>query len=500
MSDRHGVAPRGLMSTPRSPSFQGHFGRMFRTLPMAKFGATDDENVQNLAELGRAMTADFDPIKDGKDDEESGIPALYTYLGQFIDHDITFDPASVLQKQNDPDALVDFRTPAFDLDNVYGRGPSDQPYMYDGGNAFLLGDPLRGGDAHARDLPRNNATPRRALIGDPRNDENTIVSQLQGLFLRFHNRMLAANSTLDPAEVQKRVRYHYQYVVVNDFLPRIVHSSVLDGLKTGGRYDKRQLEFYHWKNDPFMPVEFSVAAYRLGHSMIRPGYRLNDTVLLPIFPVPSQGLPEGLTGFRAMDPDRGIDWGRFIDVDIRAYDGTPAEQKRRLQFAYRLDTSLVNPLGILPASVAANPSSLAQRNLERGWRLGLPSGQSVARAMGITPLADEDIILGKALDKPEGPITRIVDVSKAFTHNCPLWTYILAEAACHREDVKIPVRENVTIKTPRLGPVGGRIVAEVFLGLLFGDKSSFLSDDPDWRPTQGPSYALKDFVSYALGR
>lgn len=420
MSDRHGVAPRGLMSTPRSPSFQGHFGRMFRTLPMAKFGATDDENVQNLAELGRAMTADFDPIKDGKDDEESGIPALYTYLGQFIDHDITFDPASVLQKQNDPDALVDFRTPAFDLDNVYGRGPSDQPYMYDGGNAFLLGDPLRGGDAHARDLPRNNATPRRALIGDPRNDENTIVSQLQGLFLRFHNRMLAANSTLDPAEVQKRVRYHYQYVVVNDFLPRIVHSSVLDGLKTGGRYDRRQLEFYHWKNDPFMPVEFSVAAYRLGHSMIRPGYRLNDTVLLPIFPVPSQGLPEGLTGFRAMDPDRGIDWGRFIDVDIRAYDGTPAEQKRRLQFAYRLDTSLVNPLGILPASVAANPSSLAQRNLERGWRLGLPSGQSVARAMRVTPLADKDIITGKALDTPESPVKKIVDVSRVFAPNCPL--------------------------------------------------------------------------------
>ena len=95
---------------------------------------------------------------------------------------------------------------------------------------------------------------------------------------------------------------------------------------------------------------------------------------------------------------------------------------------------------------------------------------------------------------------RIVDVSKVFTHNCPLWTYILAEAAYHREDVKLPVRENVTIKTPRLGPVGGRIVAEVFLGLLFGDKSSFLSDDPDWRPTQGPNYALKDFVSYALGR
>src|SRR5438034_6262427 len=99
MSSRHGVPPRGLMSTKRSPFFEGHFGRMFRALPMAKFGTTDDENIKNLTGLGSAMSADFDPPKDGKDDEESGIPALYTYLGQFIDHDITFDPASVLQKQ-----------------------------------------------------------------------------------------------------------------------------------------------------------------------------------------------------------------------------------------------------------------------------------------------------------------------------------------------------------------------------------------------------------------
>jgi len=164
------------MATRRSPFFEGHFGRMFRALPMAKFGATEDENIKNLTGLGSAMSADFDPPKDGKDDEESGIPALYTYLGQFIDHDITFDPASVLQKQNDPDALVDFRTPALDLDNVYGRGPSDQPYVYDGGNAFLLGDALQGGDPRAKDLPRNTANPRRALIGDPRNDENTTSS------------------------------------------------------------------------------------------------------------------------------------------------------------------------------------------------------------------------------------------------------------------------------------------------------------------------------------
>src|SRR5215831_5593570 len=153
MSERHGVPVRGLMATKTSLLFQGRFGRMFRSLPPATFGATDAANMANLAKLGDAMSAEFDPPKDGKDDEESGIPALYTYLGQFIDHDITFDPASSLQQQNDPDALVDFRTPAFDLDNVYGRGPDDQPYMYQSApdnNKFQLGNKISGGkDANA---------------------------------------------------------------------------------------------------------------------------------------------------------------------------------------------------------------------------------------------------------------------------------------------------------------------------------------------------------------
>jgi hypothetical protein len=442
------------------------------------------------------MSAGFDPPKDGKDDEESGIPALYTYFGQFIDHDITFDPASSLQKQNDPDALIDFRTPAFDLDNVYGRGPGDQPYMYDGGDSFLLGNPIGGGsDANARDLPRNNANPSRALIGDPRNDENTIVSQFQGLFLRFHNRMLA-DTGFPFTTVQRLVRFHYQFVVLNDFLPRIVHSSVLDDLKTGGHYDRSKLKFFHWKNDPFMPVEFSVAAYRLGHSMIRPGYRLNDGVLLPIFPVPAQGLNEGLTGFRAMIPVWGLDWGRFIDVDIRSNE----DMNKRLQFAYRLDTSLVNPLHHLPPAVASNPSSLAQRNLERGLRVGLPSGQRVARAMRVAPLADEDILIGKATETPDPDLKSIVDVSDVFANNCPLWTYILAEAMHFSEPVKLPVNEDITINTPRLGPVGGRIVAEVFLGLMFGDAHSLLSLDPHWHPEQGEDFGLKDFVKFALGQ
>ena len=139
---------RGLDRVIRSPNATGRFGRLFQLRP-ATFGRSDIENEANLKALAAKMVGQFDEPKDGKDDEESGIPALYTYLGQFIDHDLTFDPASTLQQQRDPDSLIDFRTPAFDLDNVYGRGPDDQPYMYDDGNAFLLGASISGGSAGA---------------------------------------------------------------------------------------------------------------------------------------------------------------------------------------------------------------------------------------------------------------------------------------------------------------------------------------------------------------
>jgi hypothetical protein len=209
-----------------------------------------------------------------------------------------------------------------------------------------------------------------------------------------------------------------------------------------------------------------------------------------------------------MNPTFGIDWGRMIDVDIRTYDGSDAENKKRLQFAYRLDTSLVTPLSVLPASVASDPPpSLPQRNLLRSLELDLPSGQSVARAMHVTPLKDEQIMIGKAVESPEpgdvkGSIASLAASDrdlKVFLGNCPLWTYILAEAFQHQEPVKLSVKEAVTLKTPRLGPVGGRILAEVFLGLMFGDGDSLLNLDPAWHPASGPNYALKDFVKFALG-
>ncbi|WP_419808452.1 hypothetical protein [Sphingomonas sp.] len=138
---------------------------MFRNLPAAQFGTSDKANRDNLRALGNAMSADAEDPFDGVDPEESGIPALFTYFGQFVDHDITFDPVSTLTKALDPDGLVDFRTPTFNLDNVYGRGPGDQPYMFHGDGRFQLGDAMTGAPGtHAHDLPR---FAHRAIIGDP---------------------------------------------------------------------------------------------------------------------------------------------------------------------------------------------------------------------------------------------------------------------------------------------------------------------------------------------
>ena len=162
MSGRHGVPPRGLMATGSSPLFQGFFGRMFRNLHPAKFGNTDAENLANLTALGAAMSAGFDKPFDGPDAEESGIPALYTYFGQFIDHDLTFDPTAASRRRTTRTPWSTSGHPAFDLDNLYGRGPDDQPYMYDRtATRSCWATRSAAADPAARDLPRNNAAAGR---------------------------------------------------------------------------------------------------------------------------------------------------------------------------------------------------------------------------------------------------------------------------------------------------------------------------------------------------
>ena len=497
----HGEQPRGLDFPPGSTLFEGRFGRMFRTLPPAEFDEDD------LKELAKRMIARREKEEDPDEvdpEENQGISAGYTYLGQFIDHDLTFDPASSLQKQNDPEALEDFRTPRFDLDCVYGRGPNDQPYLYDdAGVRMLLGRQLTGNpnDPNARDLQRNEPEDgrRRALIGDPRNDENVIVSQLQSTMLRFHNRvvdlMTKGNKPPEFEKVQNAVRWHYQWVVLHDFLPKIdgreVVHKILPHLKNGTsiRDDKPQPRFFHWEKIPFMPIEFSAAVYRFGHSMVRPRYRLNTRLRDPkeIFNVDDE--ENSLTGFREFPGNFAIDWSLFFEMDE-----APKSGRRRLQKSYKIDTSLVNPLGKLPKVIGAKVPSLAERNLIRGLRMGLPSGQRVARFMDVDPIPDKKLRVGKATVEDSEKNKHLTDISRKFSDNAPLWYYILAEAQQGFDGHD---------ETPiRLGTVGGRIVAEVFIGLLLGDQYSFLSQEPSWKPfnkfAPGGKFGMAELIKAAI--
>ena len=473
----------------------GRFTRLFPYLPAARF---DHKDLEALA--GAMIAPREEPEPEGQEDpeENKGIPAAYTYLGQFTDHDLTFDPISHLREtltRARLRALVDFRTPRFDLDNLYGRGPDDQPYMYeDDGIRMLLGERMSETpfDPGAVQLPRGPSG--RALIGDPRNDENRIVAQLHAIFLRFHNRVvhqLGGKKHVSFQEVRDQVRWHYQWVLVRDFLPIILDQRTYESVfpdpfryvTTMPRLQEDDLEL--------MPVEFSVAAYRFGHSMVRPRYKLNPEIERPIFGDPGDDAAD-LGGFRPIPANWAIDWRLFIDL---GHDAGPAPQ-----LSYKIDTSLAHPLGHLPHRIAKDPSSLALRNLERGAAFQLPSGQQVAAALGITPIPDKELMIGPATtDGERKPITK---VAPSLAGNAPLWAYILSEAQVMSwKNASGPASD----KTPiRLGPVGGRLIAEVFASLLRGDRTSYLYAEPTFKPipdfTRRGTFGLAQLINVALGR
>lgn len=459
----HGTRTRGIDMVPQGPFYEGRFGRMFGKIP------TFQQDEEELRRLGAAM------VENGEGDlDNPDIPSGYTYVGQFIDHDITFDPSSSLQRMNDPEGLVNFRTPRFDLDSLYGSGPSEDPFMYDqasGGVKLLVGKVrANGSDTVEDDLPRNSQG--RALIGDPRNDENIIVSQLHLAFSKFHNKvvdLVQAKQGLSGDELfkeaQRIVRFHYQWTVVNDFLRRTVGDDMLNRVwqpGADGEPHRINLRFYRWKVQPFMPVEFSVAAYRFGHSQVRPTYTINDVVPeLPTFSPKGDSNPlADFRGFRPLPQQWTIEWGRFFEID----GSTP-------QLSRKIDTKLASVLTDLPG-MPTGMESLAVRNLLRGWRIGLPSGRRIATAVGETALTREE--LGFDQIRYSGP--------------APLWYYVLKEAEVKEEG-------------KRLGPVGGRIVAEVLLGLLKGDPLSFVNVEPGWMPhlpsTEAGQFTMADLVKFA---
>lgn len=489
----------------------------------------DDAALRRLAE--QMIVAD-DELNDGRDAEENlFVPAGYTYLGQFIDHDLTFDTTSNLDDQ--ASTPTNLRTPALDLDCLYGAGPADQPYMYAADGAHLLPD-----ERDAKDLlriPADNPDYGRAVIGDKRNDENSIVCQIQLAFIKFHNAVVdqleaqgvAAGELFERARAE--VRWTYQRIVLEDFLPRIVDTLSYDFFMQR-RAEKGDAAYTLYTPDKrhALPIEFAGAAYRFGHSMVRTGYRLNTQTKKFVFDI-KEGSPlskDSLVGFQPLPLAHVIDnWRRFFPDDslppgakaLKNIDPTEENNPAvRMQWAYKIDPSLVLPLKTLPAPVGGGQApnalnSLASLNLRRGNlpEIALADGQTFAHVLGEKPL-DAKYLVTRADGAGEGGTTfrSIAEADAKFVQSTPLWFYLLAEAQKPIVDAwieggKKDLKEEDFFEGPasatQLGPVGGRILLEVFNGLIDADPRSFRRAGKDalWQPLIGPKPTFFHLLKFA---
>ena len=394
-------------------SGESQFGRMF--------GAeVSNATAQELADLAQTQ---LDP-NNITDNNPTGLTSAFTYFGQFVDHDLTLDLSPSPTATVDPATLVNQRTLTFDLDSVYGGGPDVSPQLYQADRTRLLVNPNR------FDLPRN--PDGSAVLVERRNDENQILAQIHAAFLAFHNTQVDAGLGFDQARAVTVAAY--RHIVRTEFLPHIVSAATLatvtDDLKKGkqGFYDPGK------RKEPMTPVEFSVAAYRFGHSQVRLAYRLNgngNCANLQVFSLTDPAA--SLMGGRPIPETRRISWGMFLD-DLPQPEGCAGVQPRNI--SRKIDPLLSASLFRLPipGAEAAGSNVLGFRNLIRAKFYDMPTGQTVARAMGATPLTVPQA----------GPL---------FADATPLWYYILAEASADNDGAT-------------LGPVGGRIVAEVFVDVL----------------------------------
>lgn len=462
----------------------------------------DPSTPANLTRLGQTMIDDTgnDPAGD------SDISALMTYFGQFIDHDITLELASAnLPTLTSPNLVPlpldqiknhirNARSATLDLDSVY-----DLPAARDG-DKMVVGPvsptnnnnnlPFRrpAGKDDFNDLPRgprtgDPATDRAANIGDARNDENTIVAQLHTAFLRAHNVLESRWHSF--TQTRRVMRQHYQYLVIHEFLKQVADPNIVDGILENGT------QFFKPFQEPFfMPLEFSVAAYRFGHTMVRSDYDFNLNFNTSGQPNTFRATLDLLFTFTALSGNLGdfdtlpenwiIEWENFVG-------NNPKNRARRF------DTRLANPLfhlrrpgGTVEQGLGA---MLAVRNLLRGYLLRMPTGQAVARAMNLTPMTAAEIEQVAASVVPPAGQESQLDVirSSGLAGRTPLWYYILAEADFHANG-------------KHLGPVGSTLVAEVLIGLIEKSENSILRT-MDWEPTlptgADGKFRLEDLLRFA---
>lgn len=451
----------------------GRFGLLFPELAGVPWTTGDPAQDNRIAEeLGKAMHAPA--RKDGV------IAAGFTYFGQFVDHDITFDPTSIGENAVDIGDLANFRTPALDLDSLYGSGPRDQPFLYrrDSGNTakqFLVGPVVQPGaaapggadaqvvalDGATYDLPRacDAISERTAILGDKRNDENLIVAQLHRTLLHFHNALCLHQPNVPFEQIRKQVMHHYQRIVLNQFLPAIVGQSTVDAALKENRFYK--IGPGQLASEPFIPLEFSGAAYRFGHSMVRSKYHFNKvfppgTDFSFAFTFTGDG---GFFGLPRYPSNWLLDWRQF-------FPGMGNDP----QMAMAIDASLSDQLLIGSAK-----TPLAELNLKRGANhYRLPAGQAVAARMGLEALHPDQLQSGAG-----GDVIKKFDLAR-YT---PLWFYILKEAEAYTGG-------------RHLGPMGGAIVAEVIVGLLKDDPESVLSAPTPELPPGDGKFRIADLFKF----
>ena len=441
----------------------------------------------------------------------TGVPAGFTYLGQFIDHDLTFDKTIVmLGKHKSPAQLLQGRSPSVDLDSLYGAGPldpeSEKFYKADKlhlktGNTVAAGDPAMNGFDLPRGAGTTNAAKRRAVIPDFRNDENLAVAQTHLAFIRFHNRIVdTLPSSVPPAQRFAAARElavkHYQWMIKTDYLPRICQQGIVNDVFSNGR--KAFEVGVNPTEVPTMPIEFSVAAFRLGHAMIRRAYNWNIRfddgagTLDWLFTFSATG--GDLFGELKLSSNWIADFRRLYDFK-EANRNDLAVPAAKFNRAMRIDTTLVDPLKNLPAGTFGGPqvqlndprANLAFRNLTRAKMVRLATGQQMAKFLknknvNLTALTKAQLRDGKN-GADLGGLTQAQ--RQAVLKDTPLWFYVLREAE---------------LNNGKLKGVGGRIVAETFHRAMEGSADSIVRD-PSWRPTLGPdsnTFRMVDLLLFAF--